>query len=152
MSKIAKIVSVNLLLANCLIDEKSTLVQVMSWYCQAMSHYLSQCWPRSMSQYGVTRPLWVQASFVYWSTVMLPYGITGVQCINQGKCPSLPETEPMDDSQHLWGASFESWGWWITSKSFDTSGKLQYKNTRQGPVSLTIFCPQFKFDGNFALL
>ena len=30
-------------------DDKSTLVQVMAWCHQATSHYLSQCWPRSMS-------------------------------------------------------------------------------------------------------
>ena len=41
-------------------DDKSTLVQVMAWCHQATSHYLSQCWPRSMSQYGVTRPHWVK--------------------------------------------------------------------------------------------
>ena len=40
-------------------DDKSTLVQVMAWCRQATSHYLSQCWPRFMSPYGVTRPQWV---------------------------------------------------------------------------------------------
>ena len=40
-------------------DDQSTLVQVMAWCCQATSHYLSQCWPRSLWPYGVTRPLWV---------------------------------------------------------------------------------------------
>ena len=40
-------------------DDKSTLVQVMAWRRQATSHYLSQCWPGSTSQYGVTRPQWV---------------------------------------------------------------------------------------------
>ena len=39
-----------------LTDDKSKLVQVMAWCHQATSHYLSQCWPRSMSPYGVTRP------------------------------------------------------------------------------------------------
>ena len=29
-------------------DDQSTLVQVMVWCRQATSHYLSQCWPRSM--------------------------------------------------------------------------------------------------------
>ena len=29
-------------------DDKSTLVQVMAWCRQATSHYLSQCWPRSL--------------------------------------------------------------------------------------------------------
>ena len=34
--------------------DKSTLVQVMAWCCQATSHYLSQCWPRSMWPCGIT--------------------------------------------------------------------------------------------------
>ena len=42
-----------------LTDDQSTLVQVMAWCHQATSHYLSQCWPRSLSPYGVTRPQWV---------------------------------------------------------------------------------------------
>ena len=39
-----------------LTDDKSTLVQVMAWCHQATSHYLNQCWPRSLSPYGITRP------------------------------------------------------------------------------------------------
>ena len=42
-----------------LTDDKSTLVQVMAWWRQATSHYLSRCWPRSISLNGVTRPQWV---------------------------------------------------------------------------------------------
>ena len=42
-------------------DDQSTLVQVMAWCHQATSHYLSQCWPRSLSPYGVTRPQWINA-------------------------------------------------------------------------------------------
>ena len=42
-------------------DDQSTLVQVMAWCHQATSHYLSQCWPRSLSPYGVTRPKWVKS-------------------------------------------------------------------------------------------
>ena len=45
-------------------DDKSTLVQVMAWCHQATSHYLSQCWPRSLSPYGVTRPQWVNQSWL----------------------------------------------------------------------------------------
>ena len=41
-----------------LTDDPSTLVQVMAWCCQATSHYLSQCWPRSQSPYGITTPQW----------------------------------------------------------------------------------------------
>ena len=44
-----------------LTEDKSTLVQVMAWCRQATSHYLSQCWPRSVSPYGVTRPQWVNS-------------------------------------------------------------------------------------------
>ena len=40
-------------------DDQSTLVQVMAWCRQATSHNLSQCWPRSLSPYGVSRPQWV---------------------------------------------------------------------------------------------
>ena len=40
-------------------DDQSSLVQVMAWCRQATSHYPSQCWPRSLSPYGVTRPQWV---------------------------------------------------------------------------------------------
>ena len=41
------------------LTDKSILVQVMTWCRQATSHYLSQCWPRSLSPYGVTRQQWV---------------------------------------------------------------------------------------------
>ena len=44
------------------ICDKSTLVQVMAWCRQATSHYLSQCWPRSMSPCGITRPQCVNSS------------------------------------------------------------------------------------------
>ena len=43
-----------------LTDDKSTLVQVMAWCRQATSHYLNQCWPRSLLPYGITRPQWVK--------------------------------------------------------------------------------------------
>ena len=42
-----------------LTNDKSTLVQVMTWCRQATSHYLSQCWPSSLSPYGITRLQWV---------------------------------------------------------------------------------------------
>ena len=40
-----------------------TLVQVMACCHQATHHYLSQCWPRLMSQYGITRPKSVNSNF-----------------------------------------------------------------------------------------
>ena len=50
-----------------LADDKSTLVRVMAWCRQATSHYLSQCWPRSISPYGATRPQWVKLKFCWHS-------------------------------------------------------------------------------------
>ena len=47
-----------------LTDDKSTLFPVMAWCRQATSHYLSQCWPRSLSPYGVTRPQWVKTAVI----------------------------------------------------------------------------------------
>ena len=44
-------------------NDQSTLLQVMAWCHQAASHYLSQCWPRSLSPYGFTRPQWVKIFF-----------------------------------------------------------------------------------------
>ena len=51
-----------------LTDDRSTLVQVMAWCRQATSHYLNQCWPRSLPPNGVTRPQWVRLS-----TCHMPY-------------------------------------------------------------------------------
>ena len=42
-----------------LTNEMITLIQVMAYCHQATNHYLKQCWLRSMSSYGVTRPNWV---------------------------------------------------------------------------------------------
>ena len=40
-------------------DDKSTLVQVMTWCHQTSSHYSDQSWPSSMLPYNVTSPQWV---------------------------------------------------------------------------------------------
>ena len=52
-----------------LTDDQSTLVQVMAWCRKATSHYLSQCWPRSLSPYGVTGPQWVNR--ICWNLLVL---------------------------------------------------------------------------------
>ena len=63
-----------------LIDDKSTLVQVMAWCHQATSHYLNQCWPRSLLPYGFTRPQWVTSIIfkliIEISRRRICYGIT----------------------------------------------------------------------------
>ena len=55
-------------------DDKSILIQVMTWCRQATSHYLSQCWPSSVSPYGDTRPKWGKwfyASRVFYLMIVL---------------------------------------------------------------------------------
>ena len=32
------------------------MVQTMAWWLETGSHYLSYCWPKRMSTYGITRP------------------------------------------------------------------------------------------------
>ena len=44
-------------------DDQSTLVHIMAWCLQATSHYLSQCWPRSLLPYGVIKPQWANTEF-----------------------------------------------------------------------------------------
>ena len=46
-------------------DDESTLVQVMAWCHQATNHYLSQCWSRTMSPYGITMPQWAK-KMTWW--------------------------------------------------------------------------------------
>ena len=53
-----------------LTNHQSTLIQVMAWCRQATSHYLSQCWPRSMSPYDVTRPQWVKISLSTYDVII----------------------------------------------------------------------------------
>ena len=39
-------------------NEKSTLTQVIVWWCQATCHYLNQCWLRYLMPYVITRSHW----------------------------------------------------------------------------------------------
>ena len=54
-------------------DDQSTLLPVMAWCRQATSHYLSWCWPRSLSPYGVTghNELTDHIVFHHWTIVKL---------------------------------------------------------------------------------
>ena len=55
--------------------DKSTLVQVMAWCHQAPSHYLSQCWPRSVWLYGITM-------LTHWDLKEMPPALWQTQCSN----------------------------------------------------------------------
>ena len=60
-------------LPDTLTNEKSILVQVKAWCHQATSHYLSECWPRSPSPYGIARPQWIHGiDYIYEDRFQLP--------------------------------------------------------------------------------
>ena len=65
-------------------NDKLTLVQTMAWCLQAPSHYLNQCWIRSMTPYGITRPQWVDFYIILLYAILcymeLQY-ILKIQCI-----------------------------------------------------------------------
>ena len=50
-------------------NEISRLVQVMSWCQHTPSHYLIQCWPRSMLPYSITRTQWINFFINVYSEV-----------------------------------------------------------------------------------
>ena len=63
---------------------KSTLVQVMAWCRQATSHYLSQCWPRSLSPYDITRPQCVRFGTSRFHIWVPSYQIVAMAWVNDG--------------------------------------------------------------------
>ena len=63
-----------------LTDDKSILVHVMAWCRQARSHYLNQCWPRSPTPYGVTRPQWVNSRHPIFYPQRLAMGCLATVC------------------------------------------------------------------------
>ena len=61
-------------------DGKSKLVQEMAWCRQAPSHYLSQCWHRSLLPYGVNMPNTGASIGIAWQvTIGNAHNFTG-QC------------------------------------------------------------------------
>ena len=70
-------------------DDKSTLVQVMAWCHQTTSLYLNQCWHRSMSPYGVTRPQWVKGCVSLDPSKISKSGWWGLQLDTWQLCNSL---------------------------------------------------------------
>ena len=71
-------------------NEKSTLVQVLSWCRQATSHYLSLCWSRFMSPYGIFRPQWIKHCLTCLCLQWLPCRLQQSVCIGLGKPPPHP--------------------------------------------------------------
>ena len=75
-----------------LTDDKSTLVMIMAWCSQATSHYLNQCWPRSMLPYGITKPWWVHSfrpsdAYMHWWP--MPTFVQIMACCLNGTKPPI---------------------------------------------------------------
>ena len=55
-----------------LTDNKSALVEVMVWCCQATSRYFNRCWSKFLSEYGITEEWWVNYD-INWNDVVSIY-------------------------------------------------------------------------------
>ena len=84
-----------------LTDDRLTLILVMAWCHKATSHYLSQCWPSSMSPYDIIWPQWVNSS--------PPSNI--IWCLINGSAlvPAMVVTSLRDLWVKLWFAYFFIW-------------------------------------------
>ena len=96
-------------------DDKSTLVQLMAWCHQATSHYLNQCWPKSLPPYGVTRPQWVNGI-----QIAPVFEIATPLTLKQGAA-AAPHFQILDAALmgHLSTVlAFEKWYWQIDKSMF----------------------------------
>ena len=64
----------------------------MAWCRQATSHYLSQCWPRSLPPYDVTRPQWVKCLAFTWEWLNGPWASCQIRKIAGAHAPGMPGT------------------------------------------------------------
>ena len=107
---------------------ESTLAQAM-FFCQmAPGHYLKQCCLL------INESLWhsPESNFTVSAEADIQY--------NEFEHHTFEIIDPSPRGQ--WVKKRPSLSCIISNKAYDN----------QGPISLTIFCSQFKFDGNFALL
>ena len=57
-----------------MISQISSGNAIVAWCCQAISHYLSQCWSKYMSSYRITKPYWVKLCalcYITWKSTVL---------------------------------------------------------------------------------
>ena len=64
------------------ITYKTSLVQVMVWCHQITNLYLNQCWPRSLSIYGITKPQCVNTLRPRQNGWHFPENIFNCICLN----------------------------------------------------------------------
>ena len=86
----------------CSIDNKSALVQVMAWCRQAASHYLSQCWQRSIMPHGVTGTQWVKKLYHYVSKFCNKASLLSIMTGLSNALLQLPFHYKSDPRNYLW--------------------------------------------------
>ena len=79
-----------------LIDDKSTLSQVMVWCSRATSHYLSQCWPRPITQ-AIT---WIYVDQVK-PCQMPSLSLNELNCCSRGQASALLTVLMLDLSKFV---------------------------------------------------
>ena len=125
-----------MLMPQNLTDETLTLVQLIAWSRQARNHYLSQCSPRSVSPYGITKPQWVNSSppsaayMIQWIESAL------IQIMACRLFRTKPLSEPMQGYCQLIGMKFYEILIKIQTFSF-TKMHLKLSSAEWRP-----FCPQ----------
>ena len=123
-----------------LTDDKSTLVQAMAWCRQVPSHYLNQCWPRSPTPYGVTRPHWVKMFHVLSSVlyaIITQNGISVRWPHENRECNSLWRKLPFIATQRRLGLGLnikhiKCWNW-NTQGLHSLSGRMSYRQISWSP-------------------
>ena len=124
-------------------DDKSTLVLVMAWCCQATRYYLSQCWPWSMSPDGLTRPPWTyritraqwakqSLSLLFWIQQQIPHSVSlhaSLHWLSQLTLLTMMDGH-MDNRFHtvyhfmhqrIDCHSWNSWQWWMDISTIDST-------------------------------
>ena len=83
----------------------------MAWCRQATSHYLIQCWPRSLSPCGITRSQWIN-TMMWWAYLSeLGQVMAWHQMVDEGMGP------------------WKGWDWWTLQS--------MYPCLQQGRISAT---------------
>ena len=74
----------------------------MAWCCLATSHYLSKCWPRSLSPYGVARRQWVNYIELRSDYTGVCYKNFGENCFIMRLVPHSFDNPPMQCPIQSW--------------------------------------------------
>ena len=99
------------------------------WWChQVTNHYLSQCWSRSMSPYGVTRPQWFKHIVSLTTQLIIQQGKSeGFESCDRPIVRKRPIWVKIGDVLSRVTLKFDGWPWkTIGHLSFAVSSFVQH--------------------------